>query len=187
MDYQRELSRLNDNQLEAMACEPPTAFPSELWQALQAERKLRLLPPQVREAAAGAARAPERFESIAGWTVVASMMRDGVSSDDVFEAIGRVLATDELYTAFGQPGYPLDLQVTFPVKDVPGLEALNTTEQIWVRTVSVAPERNNWMGRLLNSPRFFRLAGKGQYVEFSASNRGLFFVRTHSGPSSVRF
>ena len=140
-------------------------------------------PPQVvADAVARAQLPPERVESVAGWTVVASLTRDGAPPEKVHDAIANVIANDPLFAVFGQPGYPLDLQVSFPVTDAPALGTMEATELMWVRTVAVCSEPNHWIGRLLNAPRMFRLAAKDEYIAFSASNRGMFFEHVVAKP-----
>jgi len=117
----------------------------------------------------------DRFSDVSGWTAVVTVVKAGGSPEDTDRAIERVIATDPQYSTFGQPGYPLDLLVAFPA---PALEAegLNGDELMWVRTIAPALQPNHWVGRLLNSPRFFELATKNAYIEFLAENTGLKFV-----------
>jgi hypothetical protein len=176
VNYEEELSKLSNEQLDAMIREGENAFPPELWGALEAELRMRALSPQMRETIRRSSLPRDQCQDVAGWIAVATVMKAGLPADDVFKAISQVIATDPLYSSFGQPGYPLDLQVSFPATALEA-EHLKGDESMWVRTIGIGPEPNHWVGRLLNAPRLFELAAKDAYIEFRAENTGLKFVR----------
>jgi hypothetical protein len=180
MNYEEELARLSDAQLDAMASEPETAFPPELWKALTHLRALRAMSPVQREAFDRERLPKEEMPDVSSWTAVMTVARTSSrTAEAIWDAIARMVASDPLYKSLGQPGYPNDLYVSFPVEIGTDAHPNRGTENMWVRTVHLAPEPNHWIGRLLNEPKLFALARRDDYVEFVATNRGLFFVRVH--------
>lgn len=177
MDHGPDLAKLGDSQLAELLRGPETAFPPDLWGAILRERDRRLALQRIEAATRRSEKTPDRFPDISAWAAVASTMKAASNTDDVYEAIGRVLAADPIFQPFRQDGYPLDLCVQFPgALARADHESINATEMIWVRTVAVGATPNHWIGRLLNDPHFF-VGSKDSYVEFRADGTGLRFVR----------
>ena len=177
MDYESELAKLSDAQLEAIVKEPENAFAPQLWAALQAERLRRRVPKPLAEAIRRSSISPSPIQDVNSWMGVAILMRSGATPDKVFQMIAGAIARDPMLAPFRQVGYPLDLQVSFPATLGSGSDSMPALEHMWVRTVGVTRNHNCWVGRILNTPNLFKLAEKGDYIEFRSDESGLHFER----------
>jgi predicted hotdog family 3-hydroxylacyl-ACP dehydratase len=179
------LRRVSDDQLNLMAQGPETAFAPALWRAVQSELARRAIAPQMLEAIRRCEVKSPSMHDISAWSAVARAMTRDEGSAKVYEIIGHVLASDAMFSASGQAGYPLDFQVGFGTQLDTGDIKL-ATELMWVRVLGVAEIPNHWVGRLLNEPRLFMMAAKDAYVEFRSDRSGLHFVRVVNSATANR-